>query len=437
MYDIYSAPDQAVFKLRRERMFSLMQENSIAVIANAPIAQRNADCNYTYRPDSSFYYLTGFAEPGSAALFVKRPSGVEYILFCRDKNPIRDLWDGAAVDAESARGLYLSDAAYPAAKFSTIFSDLINSAGSLYYSKSCAGVLRLDLASILSKHKKPTSLDILPLLMQLRSKKDSREIAMMQKAADISVLAHEAGMRFTRPGMFEWQVAAEITHAMQSCGAMFHAYDPIVAAGSNACVLHYTSLQSKICDNDLLLVDAGCEYGLYASDITRTYPAGGKFTGAARDLYAAVLDVQYAAIAELSRGAATLKDLQDFTVRQITEKLCDLNILSGSVDSLVQQGAYKPFYPHGVGHAIGLDVHDINVSGAQSYLLESGVAITVEPGIYVSAQAGVDEKWHGLGVRIEDDVHINAGGVDVMTQDLAKDIADIEAIMRDAKCNQK
>ena len=439
MHDIYRAPSQEQFSKRRANLLAKLQDSSVAVIANAPIRQRNADCNYTYRPDSSFYYLTGLADPESIAVFIKSGGKSQYILFCRDKDLVRDVWEGPSTDATAALRDYAADTAYPLSKFAAFISEQINSADNLYYPLHAQAHLDRQLQLLLQPAKSPAHrqlqrpcqiVDLHKILASLRMQKDASELALMQQAADISVDAHAVGMRFVKPGMFEWELAARIEYAMARAGALNTAYDSIVAAGANACVLHYTRLQSQIKSEDLVLVDAGCEYGLYASDITRTYPASGKFTGAGRDLYAAVLEVQQNAIAALHDKINNLNDFQLFTIREITTKLCDLGILSGHIEDLIASGAYREFYPHGVGHPIGLDVHDIQDLSHSAYNLEPGVMITVEPGIYIPESANVDSKWHGLGVRIEDDVHMTKSGPEVLTDKLAKTIPDIEDLMQ-------
>ena len=435
-----NADEKALFAQRRRRLCELLQPGSIAVIANAPVRQRNADCNFPYRPDSSFYYLTGFDEPGAVAVFYPGSSVGDYILFCRDADPVRDLWDGASVNPEQAAELFGADTAFPVSLLEDFLQDNLIKVERLHYPLHTQMHLDFRIQKIMRKLRsgivrqvmRPEKiLNLNVELAVLRAQKDSHEIALLQRAADISVLAHEHAMRVCKPGMSEWDIALELQYVMQQQGSRALAYETIAAAGSNACTLHYTALNSTLAENDLLLIDAGCEYSYYASDITRTIPVGGKYSAAQLDLYNAVLDVQQSAIEALNTDIRDLNELQQFTIQAITEKLCDLKLLTGNVEELIARQEYKQFYPHGVGHPIGLDVHDIQDLNNSAYALQPGCVITVEPGIYIPENADVPEKWRGLGVRIEDDVHITEHGPVVLTEKLVKDAAAIEEIMRD------
>lgn len=432
--------EQAIYSARREKLLAMLPQGSIAVLANAPVRQRNADCDYTYRPDSSFYYLTGFDEPGAVAVFYPGNAAGEYILFCRDADPVRDVWDGPSVNPDTAADLYASDAAFPISILDDFLQDNLAKVDSLYYPLHSQMHLDFRIQRVMRKirlgiHRQimqPKAIANLNVqLAALRMQKDAHEIALMQRAADISVLAHEHAMRVCKPGMSEWDIAVELQYVMAKQGSRALAYDTIAASGNNACTLHYTTLNSVMADGDLLLIDAGCEYSCYASDITRTIPVNGKFSAQQLDLYNAVLDVQQSAIDAISSKIKNLTEFQSFTVKAITEKLCDLKILSGNVEDLVAQKSYQQFYPHGVGHPLGMDVHDIQDLTQGPYELKPGCVITVEPGIYIPQSADVAEKWRGLGVRIEDDVHITESGPSVLTEKLVRSASEIEEIMRD------
>jgi len=402
-----------------------MGEGSVAVIASAPEAVRSNDTHYRYRQDSDFYYLTGFDEPEAVA--VVRPAHEEhrYVLFVRPRDPERETWEGRRAGVEGARALHGADAAYPLAEFKEKLAGLLDGARNVYYRLGANPELDELLVKQLTamrargrQFRAPDSItDPGAILGEMRLVKSPAEIELMQRAADIAAEAHVEAMRAARPGVWEYEIEALIEYVFRRRGASAPAYTSIVGGGANVTVLHYVTNDAQLRDGDLLLIDAGAEYQTYASDITRTFPVNGRFTDAQREIYSVVLDVQEACIGMVRLG-----------------------LLAGEVEKLIEGKEYKKFFMHGIGHYLGMDVHDVGLYrvDGRPRPLESGFVVTVEPGLYVAADAeGVPDRFRGVGVRIEDDVLVTSEGHRVLTAGVPKRIDEIEALMaRDGEGKQ-
>lgn len=430
-----TAPEH--FKQRRQQLLQLVPNHSAIIVEAASMSKRNNDVEYPFRQNSDFYYLTGFNEPDAVLLLLHDDKGGHSILFNRPRDPEFEVWDGPRAGQEGAIVEYGVDAAYPIDQLDQKMAEFFGLVERVYFSFS-------ELTG-LSEHimawSKPRSarrqhfgaekfIDLDLLLHHLRLIKRPEEIAVLEKASEITVEAHKRAIQFTRPGLMEYEVAAEIQHEFTRSGCQQPAYNTIVGGGENSCVLHYVNNDKPLRDGDLLLVDAGAEYLNYASDVTRTYPINGRFSPAQKQIYELVLRAQTAVI-ESIRPGVLWNELQKTAVEVITTGLVELGLLTGAVDLLIKNGAYKQFYMHGIGHWLGMDVHDVGSYKVQgiSRSLEENMVFTVEPGIYIAKQSGVDEKWWNIGVRIEDDVVVTAEGCRVLTQGLPKTVADIEQLM--------
>ena len=428
----------AVHAERRARLARLMQRG-IAIIPTAPERARNRDSHYPYRYDSYFYYLSGFVEP-EAVMMLIAGQAPRAILFCRAKDAEREIWDGVRFGPEQARAAFGFDEAYPIGELDTLAPKLLADQPQVYchlgadshWDGRMLEWLNAVRAQARSGVTAPGALlDVRALLDEMRLVKDAHEQATMRRAAQISAEAHKRAMRAVRPGRAEYEIEAELLHEFRRRGAQAPAYTPIVAGGANACVLHYVSNDAPLKDGDLLLVDAGCELDGYASDITRTFPVNGKFSAPQRDVYQIVLSAQAAAIAAVKPGAHWIAP-HDAAVRVLAQGFIDCGLCQGSVDQVIESGAYKKFYMHRTGHWLGLDVHDAGEykRDAQWRPLQPGMVLTVEPGCYIRAGDGVPARYANLGVRIEDDVLVTTTGAEVLTQAAPKSVADIEALMR-------
>ncbi|AWL05701.1 Xaa-Pro aminopeptidase [Massilia oculi] len=443
-------PDCAAHAARRAHLLGRMQPGAVAVLGTAPEVPRNGDSDYPYRHDSHFYYLSGFAEPESFVALVaaqgERPARA--ILFCREKNVEREIWEGFRFGPEAARAAFGFDEAYPIDELDARMAEVLADAPALYYALGSGAALDARVADWLKAVRArgrtgvtapQTTHHLLAILDEMRLLKDEHEIALMARAGAISAQAHARAMRATRPGMFEYEIEAELLHEFRRNGAQFPAYPSIVASGPQSCVLHYNANNRRIGDGDLVLIDAGCELDGYASDITRTYPANGRFSDAQRTLYELVLRAQSAAIAAINPGRP-YSAIHDAAVRVLTEGMLDLGLLdrnkAGPLDDAIASRAYAQFYMHGTGHWLGMDVHDVGAyrdvasPDKPSRSLQAGMALTVEPGIYVRPGEGVPERFWNIGIRIEDDVVVTGAGCRILTADAPKDVADIEALMR-------
>ena len=422
---------------RRARLLAQMQ-CGIAVVPTAPERLRNRDSAYLYRFDSYFYYLCGFREPESVLVLI---AGAEpqSILFCREKNLEREIWEGFRFGPEEAKKAYGVDAAYPISQLDEKLPSLMANQPALYYAPGAdpdwdARVMRW-LNQVRAQSRLGVSVpqnihDIRSLLDEMRLVKDGHELGIMRRAASISAKAHERAMRATRPGRMEYEIEAELQYEFRRHGAQFPAYWPIVAGGANACVLHYNENSARLEDSGLLLVDAGCELDGYASDITRTWPINGTFSGAQKDIYELVLAAQAAAIDATGPGIAWDAP-HEAAVRVLAQGMIDSGLCQGSLDKVIEAGDYKRFYMHRTGHWLGLDVHDAGeykLAGNWRPLRE-GMTLTVEPGCYIRAADDVPKAYWNIGVRIEDNVLVTRDGCEVITAETPKSVAAIESIV--------
>ncbi len=425
------------FARRRKDISSMIGANGIAVLAAAPERVRSRDTHFVYRPDSDFYYLTGFAEPEAVAVLVPgRPQG-EFLMFCRERNPERELWDGPRAGPDGAIATYGADDAFPISDLDDILPGLLERSDRVYYSMGATEFDQRLLAFIQTLNSKrqsghaPSELVALDhLLHEMRLFKSRAESSVMRQSAKIAVSAHARAMLAARPGMMEYELEAEFLHEFRRHGAEC-SYPPIVATGANACVLHYRSNDAQLADGDLVLIDAGCELQMYASDVTRTWPVNGTFSKPQRELYDVVLEANHAAT-KVAQVGNHWNDPHDVAVTEITKGLKELGLLKGRVPNLIKSQAYRQFFMHKTGHWLGLDVHDVGDYKVhdQWRLLEPGMVMTIEPGIYVSpASKDVDKRWRGIGIRIEDDVQVTRDGPEVLTAGIPTTVAEIEQHM--------
>lgn len=427
-------------KQRRKELMAQMEPNSIALLPAAPMRIRNNDAEYAYRQNSDFYYLTGHVEEDAVLALIPGRKQGEAILFCQEKNKEKELWTGVLLGPEAACEQLLMDDAYPVSDIDDILPGLIEGSDRVYYalgkddqfdSRVMEWVKVIRSKSKLGAHPPGEFLVLDHLLHELRLIKSKEEIALMEKAASISAEGHRRAMAYCRPGVREYELEAELHYAFTRGGSRAPAYTSIVAAGDNACILHYNTNTAEIRDGDLVLIDAGSEYEHYASDITRTFPANGKFSTEQKALYEIVLKAQAAAIAAVQPGNAW-DEPHNASVRVITQGLVKLGLLEGRLSQLIKGEAYKEFYMHRVGHWIGIDVHDVGDYKIDDKwrLLEPGMVMTIEPGIYVAPDnKRVAKKWRGIGIRIEDDVLVTKTGHRVLTLGIPKTIEEIESFM--------
>ena len=427
-----------IYVQRRTRLLTQMQ-HGIAIIPTAPEMLRNADTHYGYRHDSNFYYLSGFTEPEAVLVLIAGDES-KSILFCREKNLEREIWDGHRFGPDAAREQFGFDAAYPIEQLDEKLTELMGNQPALFYPLGNDAawdqrILKLRSAvqeKVRSGIRAPDDIrDVRALLNEMRLFKDAHELDIMRRAAAISTQAHERAMRFTRPDIFEYQIEAELLHEFCRHGARNPAYTSIVAGGANACVLHYVGNNAKLKDGDLLLIDAGCELDGYASDITRTFPVNGKFSAAQKDVYQIVLAAQAAAIAAAKPKQPWIAP-HDAALRVLAQGFIDLKLCHGSVDEVLEIESYKKFYMHRTGHWLGMDVHDVGdyKTGDDWRPLQPGMVMTVEPGCYIRPADDVPKALWNIGIRIEDDVVITANGNKVLTDAAPKSVADIEELMR-------
>jgi len=432
--------DAEVFARRRAEFLSRIGPDSAAVVAAAPARPRSRDVEYPYRQDSDFYYLTGFPEPDAVAAFVPGRKKGEFVLFCREYDPQKALWEGRHAGLKGARKQYGADEAHSIEDLDKIMPDLLADRRCLHCSLGRDGEFDRRLLGWVDEVKKraragiraPEELvDLDRVLHEMRLIKGPEELAAMRRAAEISARAHRRAMQTCRPGMYEYQIEAEIVHEFMRQGARSPAYPSIVAGGDNACVLHYTDNDARLKDGELILIDAGAEYEYYAADITRTFPVNGRFSPPQRALYELVLEAQLAAIDKVRPGNHW-NEPHEAAVRVLTKGLIRLGLLDGRLSRLIKKEAYKDFYMHRTGHWLGMDVHDVGdykVDG-QWRELRPGMVLTVEPGLYIGKRnKHVSKRWRGIGIRIEDDVLVTESGCEVLTAAVPKTIAEIEALM--------
>ncbi len=432
------------FAKRRQSLMSQMEANSIAILPSAMEKNRNRDADYLFRQDSDFYYLSGFPEPESVLVLVPGREHGETILFCRERDRAREIWDGYRAGPEGACSIYQADDAFPISDIDDILPGLLEGRERVYYSmgrdqrfdQKVMGWVNAIRAQVRSGASPPGEfLNLDHLLHDQRLFKRAAEIKIMQAAAKISAEAHCRAMQICRPGMYEYELEAELMHQFMRAGSRAPAYNSIVGSGNNACILHYVNNNRLMKEGDLVLIDAGCELEHYASDITRTFPVSGKFSAEQKAIYNIVLDAQAAAIDVIKPGNHW-NDPHEISVRVITQGLVDLGLLNGDVENLIEKEKYKQFYMHRIGHWLGMDVHDVGdyKIGGEWRVLEPGMVMTVEPGIYIAPDdKSVAKKWRGIGVRIEDDVVITKQGCTVLSDGVPKTVKDIEKLMRSRK----
>ena len=427
------------FRKRRDHLIKKMGAG-IAIVPTASEKIRNHDASYPFRADSYFHYLTGFTEPEAVVVLIagKKP---QQILFCREKDKEREIWDGFRQGPAGAKKAFNFDAAFSIKTFDEKLPELIADQPALYFSMGhdAAWDARITAAlngvRALSRAGKRPPADIRDVhtsLDAMRLIKDTHEISLMKQAAKISTGAHRRAMQFAAPGKYEFEIEAELLHEFRRHGSQYPAYTSIVAAGANACVLHYVDNNRQVGKNDLILIDAGCELDGYASDITRTFPASGKFSGPQRDIYELVLESQYAAIAATKPGAGFLAP-HNAAVKILAQGMLDLKLLKGSLSKVLETESYKRFYMHRTSHWLCLDVHDAGEykNGDQWTTLQPGMVLTIEPGCYVRPGKDVPKAFWNIGVRIEDDALVTSKGCEIITVAAPKSVADVEAAMRD------
>jgi len=425
---------------RRKELMKQVGPDGIVILNAAPVVYRNNYHEYFYRQNSDFYYLTGFKEPESVLILAPKRKEGEFILFNRKRDRDEEIWNGFRAGQEGARRDFGADQSFPIEELEKKLPELILNRKEIHcelgaaesFDKILLGAVNFIHGQVRSGIQPPLAfIDIRPTIHEMRLFKSPHEIELMRKAAKISAKAHIRAMQYCQPEMYEYELEAEMTHEMQRQGGRAHAYTPIIGSGPNSCILHYVTNDKRIKKNALVLVDAGTEYEYYASDITRTFPANGRFTGEQRAIYEIVLAAQMASIKAIKPGVSW-NQIENISIKVITQGLIDLGLLKGNLEDLIETKAYFPFYMHRSGHWIGLDVHDVGrykVDGKWRKLAPN-MARTVEPGIYISADLkGVPSRFHHIGVRIEDDIIVTETGNEVLSRDVPKTIDEIESLM--------
>ena len=436
--------NQSEFKKRRKQLMQRVGKGNIALISSAGVRVRNRDVDYPFRQDSDFYYLTGFNEPDALAVFIPGRTQGEYILFCREFDEKKALWEGAHAGLEGAITHFGADDSFPIDDIDDIVSGMLENKTKVFYpmgrdtdlDHSLQEWIRHIRSQSRSGVVAPAELaSIEPVLHEMRLFKSPAELKLMRHAAQVSAHAHVKAMQLCVAGKYEYQVEADIVHHFMQSGLRNVAYPSIVAGGKNACTLHYTENSDKLRNGDLLLIDAGAECDHYAADITRTFPVSGKFSEPQALLYQLVLDAQFAAIEQIKPNVPW-NAAHDASVEVLTKGLVKLGLLKGSVSKLIKNEKYKQFYMHRIGHWLGMDVHDVGdyKVNQEWRLLQAGMVLTVEPGLYIPENCkSVDKKWRGIGIRIEDDVLVTKNGHEILTHEVPKTIAEIEMLMAEAQ----
>jgi Xaa-Pro aminopeptidase len=429
----------AEFARRRRQLARLMGRNGIAIVPAAPVRIRNNDVEHPYRQDSDFYYLTGFTEPEAVAVLVPGREAAEYILFVRDRDPLMETWHGRRAGPDGAVEKFAADDAFPISDLDEILPGLLENRERVYYAmgthpefdqKVLGWLQTLRGQARHGRHPPQEMIALDHVLHDMRLYKSRNETGLMRESGRIAAAAQVRAMRHTQPGRYEFEIAAELMHEYARHNATA-SYQPICGGGANSCILHYHENDARLADGDLLLVDAGCEYQSYASDITRTWPVNGRFSPAQREVYEVVLEAQQAAIAATKPGNHW-NQAHEAAVQVITQGLVSIGLLKGRVPGLIKDGAYRRFYMHRTGHWLGLDVHDVGdyKVGDEWRVLEPGMVMTVEPGIYIPAGLrGVPKRFWNIGIRIEDDVVVTAAGCELLTGDVPSAPDEVEAAM--------
>lgn len=432
---------QSEFKKRRKLLMEQIGDGNIGIIASASNRTRNRDVDYPFRQDSDFYYLTGFKEPDALAVFIPGRKQGQYILFCQEFDEKKALWEGAHPGLEGATRDYGADDAFPFDDIHDILPGMLENKSKVFYPMGCNPDLDHQLMEWTTHIRQQSRSGITApgefvsmehVLHEMRLFKSAAEIHLLQEAADISAQAHIRAMQQCQPGNYEYQIEAEIMHEFYNGGLRYCAYPSIIASGKNACILHYTENKDKLKKGDLLLIDAGAECDHYAADITRTFPVSGKFNNAQKQLYQLVLDAQLAAIEKVQPGLPW-NLAHDVAVEVLTAGLIKLGLLKGELQDNIDNETYKQFFMHRIGHWLGMDVHDVGdyKVAEQWRLLEPGMVLTIEPGLYIPADCmTIDKQWRGIGIRIEDDVLVTQSGPQVLSEKVPKHIDDIENLMQ-------
>ncbi|MGM3309108.1 aminopeptidase P N-terminal domain-containing protein [Anabaena sp. WFMT] len=433
---------QTEYRQRREQLMAKIGAGT-AIFRSAPTAVMHNDVEYNFRQDSDFFYLTGFNEAQAVAVLAPHHAEHRFVLFVQPKDREKEVWSGYRCGVDAAKEFYGADAAYPIAELDEKLPQYLEKSDRIYYhlgrDRNFNDRILKHYQNLLQTYPKrgtgPIAIqDTITVLHGMRLHKSEAELDMMRKAADIAVEAHNHALEITAPGRYEYEIQAEMERIFRLRGGMGPAYPSIVAAGKNACVLHYIENNCQMQENELLLIDAGCAYNYYNSDITRTFPVGGKFTAEQKALYEIVLESQKQAIAQVQPGNA-FNAPHNTAVRVLTEGLVELGLLKGEIDKLIAEEKYKPFYMHRTSHWLGLDVHDVGVyqHGENPQLLQPGQVLTIEPGLYIvpdtkpaEDQPEIDPRWVGIGIRIEDDVLVTANGHEVLTAGVPKEVKDVE-----------
>lgn len=434
---------QQEFLSRRQALLAQMQPASAALIFAAPEVIRSADTEYPYRQNSDFWYFTGFNEPEALLLLIKSDDAHNHsVLFNRVRDLSSEIWFGRRLGQDAAPEKLAVDRALAFSEINQHLFQLLNGLDAIYFAQgeyAYADEIVFHALGRLRKGERqnmaaPASvIDWRPIVHEMRLFKSPEELAMMRRAGEISALAHTRAMQKCQPGMFEYQLEGEILHEFNRHGARYPSYNTIVGGGENGCILHYTENEAELRAGDLVLIDAGCEYAGYAGDITRTFPVSGKFTPAQREIYDIVLASLETALALYGPGTS-IQQVSQQVVRVMVSGLQRLGILHGEVETLISENAHRPYFMHGLSHWLGLDVHDVGHYGSdRSRILEPGMVLTVEPGLYIAADANVPEQYRGIGVRIEDDIVITAEGNENLTAGVVKTADDIEALMAAAR----
>ena len=428
------------YKRRRKHLMEIMGDDAVAILPAALVRMRNRDAEFQFRQDSDFHYITGFDEPEAVAVLVPGRDHGEYILFCRENDKKMETWNGPRAGQDGAIEKYAADDSFPIDDIDDILPGLLENKEKVYYTmgvqpdfdqRIIKWVNRLREQSSMGVHTPGEFVALEHQLHDMRLFKSAAEIKVMRKAAQISAQAHIKAMQFCKPGIYEYQLEAELLHSFMHQGARFPAYSTIVGGGKNGCILHYVENGDSLKNGDLVLIDAGAELECYASDISRTFPVNGKYSKEQRILYEIVLAAQYAAIEQVKPGNHW-NDPHEAAIRVITQGLIDAGILKGKLETQIKKETYKDFYMHRTGHWLGMDVHDVGDYKVDDEwrVLEPGMVITVEPGLYISADhEHVAKKWHNIGIRIEDDVLVTKEGYEVLSKDVPKEPYEIEKIM--------
>jgi len=431
--------DPNEFSRRRTRILAAMPDGSALLVPSGDERTRSNDTHFRFRPSSDFYYLCGFPEPGAWALLRKGLEGPSFVLFVAPRDPAKEVWTGLRAGTDGAVSDYGAEEAFPLTDLETKLAELLAPAEKLYFSFGRDTDSETKIQGVLTKiragrkaAKGPVSIeDSATFLAEFRLFKTEAELALMREGATVTAEAHSLAMRQVKPGMYEYELDALIEYTFRRHGAWGPAYTSIVGGGANACILHYIENDAEFRAGDLVLIDAGAEIDGYATDVTRTFPVDGKFTSAQTDLYNAVLRSQIAAI-EATEPGATIEGIHQGVVRSLTQAMVDLGLLSGSVDTLIEEEAYKRYYLHRTSHWLGLDVHDAGrykQSSGQDRPLEAGMVLTIEPGLYIPADdEKAPEAFRGVGIRIEDDILVTKSGYENLTASTPKTIEQIEAL---------